>query len=135
MLTSKESELKAKSAERRLCSDDRKVLSAIGRRLAAHERSEKNEDYTSDYLLNFMSAKLLKPQRLVSLSYGEEERRALRTWWRFDHKLYLARFAPLEQLREVVRKPRVFRDNVRNLVIYMSDQIPMWLKLKPGQQA
>ena len=34
-----------------------------------------------------------------------------------------------------VRTPELFRDNVRELTIFMSDQIPMWLKLKPGKQA
>ena len=33
-----------------------------------------------------------------------------------------------------VRTPELFRDNVRELTIFMSDQIPMWLKLKPGAQ-
>ena len=81
-----------------------------------------------------LNATLHKPQRLVSLTYEEEERRALRSWHRFDWKLNLACFRPLEELAEVVRDPEAFRTNVRDLVIFMNDQIPMWLKLKPGQQ-
>ena len=27
-----------------------------------------------------------------------------------------------------------FREHVRDLAIFMNDQIPMWLKLKPGKQ-
>ena len=34
----------------------------------------------------------------------------------------------------MVKDPQAVRDNVRNLAIYMNDQIPMWLKLKPGKQ-
>ena len=71
----------------------------------------------------------------MSLTFEEEERRALRSWQRFDYKLNLACFRPLEELGRVVRMPEHFRANVRSLVIYMSDQIPMWLKLKPGRQA
>ena len=33
-----------------------------------------------------------------------------------------------------MRKPKLFREKVRELVIYMNDQIPMWLKIKPGAQ-
>ena len=81
-----------------------------------------------------MNASLFKPQRLVSLTYEEEERRALRGWWRFDWKLNLACFRALEELAAVTRKPKLFRQRVRELVIFMSDQIPMWLKIKPGKQ-
>ena len=44
-------------------------------------------------------------------------------------------FRPLEELANLVRDPEGFRKNVRDLVIYMNDQIPMWLKVKPGKQA
>ena len=81
------------------------------------------------------NARLFRPQRLVSLTYDEEERRALRGWFRFDHKLNLACFRPLEELAELVKDPEMFRECVRDLVIFMNDQIPMWLKLKPGKQA
>ena len=113
---------------------DEKILGAIHKRLEAIARSERNERATLNQLLNFMNARLMKPQRLVSLTYEEEERRALRGWWRFDWKLNLACFRPLEELDKLVRKPKLFRENVRDLVIFMSDQIPMWLKLKPGKQ-
>ena len=35
---------------------------------------------------------------------------------------------------EYVCSCEAFRANVRDLAIFMSDQIPMWLKLKPGKQ-
>ena len=107
---------------------------AIEKRLKAHERSEKNCEYTLRQLLDHFNARLFKPQRLVSLTYEEEERRALRSWHRFDWKLNVACFRPLEELAEVVKDPEAFRKNARNLVIFMNDQIPMWLKLKPGKQ-
>ena len=101
--------------------------------MEAIERDERNETYTLTQLLLYMNAKLYFPQRLVSLTY-EEEKRCLRSWWRFDWKLMVACFAPVEELGRLVRKPQLFRDEVRQLVIFMSDQIPMWLKLKPGKQ-
>ena len=54
--------------------------------------------------------------------------------FRFDHKLNLACFRPLGELAELVKDPEMFRECVRDLVIFMNDQIPMWLKLKPGKQ-
>ena len=113
---------------------DEKILGAIHKRLEAIARSERNEKATLDQLLRFMNARLMKPQRLVSLTFEEEERRALRGWWRFDWKLNLACFRPLEELSALVRKPKLFRQRVRELVIFSNDQIPMWLKLKPGKQ-
>ena len=131
----KQTELRAQQAQHvRLCEMDEKILTSITKRLAALERSEKAVTYTVDQMLKFMNAKLLKPQRLVSLSYEEEERRALRGWWRFDWKLNLACFRPLEELGALVRRPDLFREKVRELVIFMCDQIPMWLKIKPGAQ-
>ena len=35
---------------------------------------------------------------------------------------------------QVVKDPEAVRNNARNTVIFMNDQIPMWLKLKPGKQ-
>ena len=127
----KQTELRAQQAQHvRLCEMDEKILTGITNRLAALERSEKSVTYTVDQMLKFMNAKLLKPQRLVSLSYEEEERRALRGWWRFDWKLNLACFRPLEELGALVRRPDLFREKVRELVMYMSDEYPMWLKRK-----
>ena len=33
-----------------------------------------------------------------------------------------------------MKEPKKFRENVRQLIIWMNDQIPMWLKIKPGKQ-
>ena len=58
----------------------------------------------------------------------------MRSWNRFDWKLNVACFRPLEELANVVKDPQAFREHARDLVIFMNDQIPMWLKLKPGRQ-
>ena len=79
---------------------------AIEKRLEAHERSEKTCEYTLNQMLNHFNARLFKPQRLVSLTYEEEERRALRSWHRFDWKRNVACFRPLEELADVVKDPQ-----------------------------
>ena len=57
-------------------SEDQKVA-AIEKRLEAMKRSEKNVAFTLEQILKFVNGRLYKPQRLVSLTYEEEERRAL----------------------------------------------------------
>ena len=96
--------------------------------------NEKNYEYTLRQLLLHLNATLFKPQRLVSLTYKAEERRALRSWHRFDWKVNMICFRPLEGLAQVVKDPEAVRKNARNTVIFMNDQLPMWLKLKPGMQ-
>ena len=113
---------------------DEKLMNAIKKRLGSQEKSDKNCLFTLSQMLHHFNARLFKPQRLVSLTYEEEERRALRSWHRFDWKLNLACFRPLEELACVVKDPEMFRACVKDLVIFMNDQIPMWLKVKPGKQ-
>ena len=117
-----------------LCESLEKLKKTIEKRLSSHDRNERNTEYTLKQMLHFFNARLHKPQRLVSLALDEEERRCLRSWQRFDHKLHIACFSSIEELKEFVLNPEFFRLNIRNLVIYMSDQIPMWLKIKPGKQ-
>ena len=100
------SEFKGLQSGGKLSLRDEKCMQAIEKRLEAHERSERNSEYTLNQMLSYFNARLLKPQRLVSLTYEEEERRALRSWHRFDYKLNLACFRPLEELAEVVMHPQ-----------------------------
>ena len=129
-----QAELKGLQTGGRLISCGEKYLTAIEKRLEGIEKSQRNREYTLNQMLHHFNARLYKPQRLVSLSFQEEERRALRSWNRFDWKLNLACFRPVAELADVVKDPEGFRANVRDLVIFMNDQIPMWLKLKPGKQ-
>ena len=96
---------------------EEKLQRAIERRVQAHASSEKNSEFTIKQMLSEWNARLFRPQRLVSLTYDEEERRALRGWFRFDFKLNVACFRPLEELSHLVSDPEMFRDNVRDLVV------------------
>ena len=78
--------------------------------------------------------RLYKPQRLLSISLEEEQRRALSGWHSFDEALRLACFDDLAQLQDFCPHPQDFRNKVSDLVIFMSDQVPMWLKISPGTQ-
>ena len=79
----KKSELYGLQSGGRLTDRSEKLLRAIEKRLAGHRKNSKNEDMTLNQMLHHFNARLCKPQRLVSLTYEEEERRALRSWNRF----------------------------------------------------
>ena len=112
----RKSEFKGLQTGGRLSFTDDKCMRAIEKRLAAHTKSSKNEDLTLSQMLHHFNARLAKPQRLVSLTYEEEERRALRSWNRFDFKLHQACFMPVEELANVVRDPEGFRREARNYI-------------------
>ena len=48
--------------------------------------------------------------------------------------MWLATFAPIEELGEHVIDPLEFRKNIRSTVVCMSDQMPFYIKLQPGKQ-
>ena len=110
------------------------VLQAIERRFAAHQKAERNIEYTKDFLCMVLGAKLLKPQRLVSLSVEEEERRCHLSWQFFDNVMRIAAFGSREELAEMVNSPESFIKNRAQLTIVMSDQIPYYVKIQPGKQ-
>eukprot|EP00959_Pyramimonas_sp_CCMP1952_P375316 7860681-Pyramimonas_sp.AAC.1 len=90
--------------------------------------------YTSEFIKDTYGIRLFKPQRLLSISLEEEEKRALHGWWSFDEALRLACVDPVSDLDDHVADPQGFRDSVEDLVIFMSDQVPMWLKISPAKQ-
>jgi hypothetical protein len=72
-------------------------------------------------------ARLLKPQRVSTLTLQEEQVRTELTLQNFDHQLWLCAFADLEELQQHVADPVAFAASRENLVIGFSDQIPVWI--------
>ena len=68
------------------------------------------------------------------MTLEEEASRVCDTWYLFDHVMQMACFSPLEELAEHVLKPEKFRENIKQTVICMSDQMPFYIKLQPGKQ-
>ncbi len=81
------------------------LLQAIGKRFAAHRKNRKNTEYAKDFLCKVLGAKLIKPQRLVSVSVEEEERRCHLSWQFFDNVMRIAAFGSREELAEMVNSP------------------------------
>ena len=103
-------------------SADKKLHAAIKKRLQACEKLVKNVEYTVQYMLDEFDARVYKPQRLLSIPLEEEERRALAGWQAFDDALRMATLDDVEELDTHVFDGQAFRDNVKDLVIFMSDQ-------------
>ena len=74
----KKSELYGLQSGGRLTDRNEKLLRAIEKRRAGHRKNSKNEDMTLNQMLHHFNARLCKPQRLVSLTYEEEESWPLR---------------------------------------------------------
>ncbi len=57
---------------------------AIEQRRDAHQTNVSNVEYTKDHMVRLFGARLLKPQRLISLSLNEERRRCHEAWHMMD---------------------------------------------------
>ncbi len=73
---------------------------AIQQRERAHQKRLGNVEYTKDYMVRLFGARLLKPQRLISLSLDEDRLRCHVSWHMMDCALQLACFRPLNELGE-----------------------------------
>ena len=95
---------------------------------------ESTRRYWQARLVHELGAKLLKPQRLVSLSLQEERRRVECSWQAFDFRVHRAAFGDLSFLEQSVMEPKSFRDNLGSTVLCFSDQIPFWIKVGSTRQ-
>ncbi len=91
---------------------EHKTRRAIEQRQRAHRKSLANAEYTKEHMVRLFGARLLKPQRLSSLSLGEEQKRCHESWHMFDCALQLACFSSLPELGEHVLQPEQFRDDL-----------------------
>ena len=93
---------------------------------------------TRDYWMNRLrievGARMLKPQRLLTLTLLEEEHRLYQTWRDFDFRLWNMCFGDLSWLEQHVMDPQSFRDNIKSTVLSFSDQIPFWVKIQSTKQ-
>ena len=80
-------------------------------------------------------AKFTVTPSAVELSAEEEERRCLAGWWHFDWLLYAVSLMPLDEFTrlDLVSDPGKVRENIKDFVVVMSDQVPCWLKIAPGK--
>ncbi len=93
---------------------------------------------TREYWMNRLrievGARMLKPQRLLTLTLAEEEHRLYQTWKDFDFRLWNMCFGDLSWLEQHVMDPQSFRDNIKSTVLSWSDQTPFWVKIQTTKQ-
>ena len=91
-------------------------------------------EYWATRLKHVVGARLLKPQRMLSLTLAEERARALETWKDWDFKLHPICFGDLSWLESQVMDSAGFRGQIKLCVFSFSDQIPFWVKVKGAKQ-
>jgi hypothetical protein len=111
-----------------------KTLLAAKKRMSAHEKNKKYQDMTVDSMLKLWGARVRMPSRLINLTLEQECQKVLDSWHFFDYVLWVACFSPKEVLSQHVRDADKFRDQLPQCAIVMSDQMPFWVKLRPGAQ-
>ena len=85
-------------------------------------------------LSSVCGARLLKPQRLLTLTLDEEKKRVFESWKDWDRKQWEMCFGDLSWLEKHVVDAVTFRRNIKKTVLKWSDQIPFWVKVKGGKQ-
>ena len=113
---------------------DTKTLTAANKRWTGHIASAKRQEKTVLQMQKLFNARFLTPNRLVALTIDQEKKRVLEGWWAWDYLQWMAAFAPLEVLGEHIIQPEKFREGLKSAVICMSDQMPYFIKLRPGKQ-
>ena len=79
-------------------------------------------------------ARLLKPQRLLTLTLDEEKKRVFESWKDWDRKQWEMCFGDKAWLEKHVVDPETFKRNIKQTVLKWSDQIPFWVKVKHAKQ-
>ena len=100
----------------------------------SHLRYAKNIERRTDDIRRFCEARILKPQRLVSLTLEQERFRCEQTWKLLDKRIHLAAFGSIEQLVEHVGQPERFAESRKQCVLLQSDQVPFYVKIRPSKQ-
>ena len=123
----------------KLSVEEKKKKAAAERALEAtsseNPQSAKNRAYRSNEIMRFAGARLLKPQRLVSLTADEEKRRAQATWRAFDAKIHAVSFGDEATLSENgIGNPKQFLENRHECVLTFSDQVPFYCKARSTEQ-
>jgi hypothetical protein len=98
------------------------------------EKWQKNREYRINEIKRFNVLRLLKPQRLLSLSLQEEARRAQCTWMCIDSRMWVVAFGGPEELELWVSDAQKFIANREDTVISFSDQVPFNAKVSSGKQ-
>jgi hypothetical protein len=91
-------------------------------------------DFNRSLLNSIDETVLLKPPRLTNLSEEDEAMRVKLGWKLWNHKLWIAAFGTASQLQNMVQFVEPFMQNRPQLVIGISDQIAIWIRIGREEQ-
>ena len=101
----------------------------------------RNAEYKYHLELNFatelamrVSAKLQKPQRLLTLTSDQERHRYKCTCQHFAWVMHLVDYGSKDQLKQYVSDPEKVISMRRRCVLVFIDQVPWFVKVKSSQQ-
>ena len=117
-----------------LSGQDAKVLHFAEKRLASHKRDAHNREKSADQMQRLFNARLLKPQRLVSMTTEQEAQKIYDTWHHHDAIQQIAAFGTPEELSVFIVKVDEWIQHRKTIAKVFSDQMPYYVKLKPGKQ-
>ena len=96
------------------------------------------KDHAKKFLANMiqrhLDARLLKPQRVLTLTMDEEKMRACDTWRLFDWMMDQMVRRSGKFFEDRFALPQQAMSRLHETVLMFSDQIPCWLKIAPGRQ-
>ena len=133
LLTGMQAKLEAKETDSFLSPFERRQLQELRRKMPRMQVPSTRE-YWGLRMKAVAGARLLKPQRMLSLTLHEEMCRVFETWKDWDWKLHMVCFGPMSWLEKQVCNATAFRKNLRNLVLSFSDQVPFWVLVKAAKQ-
>ena len=133
LLTSMQAKLEAKETVSFLSPFEQRQLQELRRKMPRMHVPSTRE-YWGLRMKEVVGARLLKPQRMLSLTLHEEMCRVFETWKDWDWKLYMICFGPMSWLEKQVCDATAFRKNLRNLVLSFSDQVPFWVLVQGAKQ-
>ena len=107
--------------------EDKADFVKMQHKLLKMQTDEKTKTYTARYLLGKCHMTERKKQRVSHLSKEDEIKRMETGWQFFDHILWTAMCGDAQEVGKYVLQPERFILDRRDIVITMSDQIPVWL--------
>ena len=96
-------------------------------KLLQMQTNDKVKNYTAIYLLGNCQMTERKKQRVSHLSKAEEIKRMEIGWQFFDQTLWIAMCGDARELSKFVLQPERWTLDRQDIVITLSDQIPVWL--------
>ena len=109
---------------------DKKIyLAALESRLQKLEDNKKYQQMYIQRLMQFGNMQVGRPSRLTPLTLNQEKIGWQITHRSWDYAIWLAGLGTSEDLRGHVALPQQFIDHREKVVLVMSDQVPVWLKI------